>query len=419
MKTSLTKGGKPMKTSLTKGGKPMKTSLTKGGKPMKTSLTKGGAGSSKDRKKPKVKKGILKKSQLAKLGHMTLAQKCKKAAESAETAEEAASNLKNMLSKQEHSRVWSKHNVSMKGKSAKDKKQFDQLSKGEKGQQAALFMIKSMVPKFMQVQESMQQAHTLNKKEEWLSETQMVEKFGETEFWQHVQSGRIVAREDPWTWNVWNYCDKGNVSKVLQFQRKKKATKAQEFEPTAEDEEQWDEGWHRDGTSYLGEIEMWGKGKGKGKALTKGQGARALTKGTGKGKGKGQGQLALEDGQVEEEEEDDKTEEEQWKEVLQKAKRARDQATTAKADCEAALLQADKVKRVTKAGKKDVEELLLKMKNKIEVVKQVLAKQDKAMKLDKAKGLLVAMGGMLKEVKEETRELNALANKAGSKASKS
>ena len=59
------------------------------------------------------------------------------------------------------------------------------------------------------------------------------------------------------------------------------------------------------------------------------------------------------------------------------------------------------------------------MKNKIEVVKQVLAKQDKAMKLDKAKGLLVAMGGMLKEVKEETRELNALANKAGSKASKS
>ena len=66
-----------------------------------------------------------------------------------------------------------------------------------------------------------------------------------------------------------------------------------------------------------------------------------------------------------------------------------------------------------------MEELLLKMKNKIEVVKQVLAKQDKAMKLDKAKGLLVAMGGMLKEVKEETRELNALANKAGSKASKS
>ena len=59
------------------------------------------------------------------------------------------------------------------------------------------------------------------------------------------------------------------------------------------------------------------------------------------------------------------------------------------------------------------------MKNKIEMLKQVLAKQDKAMKLDKAKGLLLAMGGMLKEVKEETKELNALANKAGSKASKS
>ena len=408
-----------MKTSLTKGGKPMKTSLTKSGKPMKTSLTKGGAGSSKDRKKPKVKKGILKKSQLAKLGHMTLAQKCKKAAESAETAEEAASNLKDMLSKQEHSRVWSKHNVSMKGKSAKDKKQFDQLSKGEKGQQAALFMIKSMVPKFMQVQESMQQAHTLNKKEEWLSETQMVEKFGETEFWQHVQSGRIVAREDPWTWNVWNYCDKGNVSKVLQFQRKKKATKAQEFEPTAEDEEQWDEGWHRDGTSYLGEIEMWGKGKGKGKALTKGQGARALTKGKGKGKGKGQGQLALEDGQVEEEEEMTRLRKNNGKKFCRKQKGQETRPPQQKQTVRQPCCRQTKSKGSLRLGKKDVEELLLKMKNKLEVVKQVLAKQDKAMKLDKAKGLLVAMGGMLKEVKEETRELNALANKAGSKASKS
>ena len=247
---------------------------------MKTSLAKGGngAGSSKDRKEGKVKKGILKKSQLAKLGQMTLAQKCKRAAESAETAEEAASNLKEMLSKQEHSRVWSKHNVALKGKSAKERKESDKLIKGEKGQQAAMFMIKSSVPKFMQVQESLQQSHALNK-EEWLSELQMVEKFGETEFWQHVESGRIVAREDPWTWNVWSYCDKGNVTKDVQFQRKRKATQAQEYEPTAEEEEQWDDRWHRDGTSYMGEIEMWGKGKGKGKALTKGLGAKALAKG--------------------------------------------------------------------------------------------------------------------------------------------
>ena len=99
---------------------------------MKTSLTQGGngAGSSKDRKEGKVKKGILKKSQVAKLGQMTLAQKCKRAAESAETAEEAASNLKEMLSKQEHSRVWSKHNVALKGKSAKERKEFDKLRNG-------------------------------------------------------------------------------------------------------------------------------------------------------------------------------------------------------------------------------------------------------------------------------------------------
>ena len=41
---------------------------------------------------------------------------------------------------------------------------------GEKGQQAALFMTTSSVPKFMQVQESLQQSHTLNEKEYVLNE---------------------------------------------------------------------------------------------------------------------------------------------------------------------------------------------------------------------------------------------------------
>ena len=63
--------------------------------------------------KPATKVGF-KKSHLAKLGKMTLAQKIRKAAEGCSTAEEAASNLKEMLSKEEHSKVWSKHNCVLK-----------------------------------------------------------------------------------------------------------------------------------------------------------------------------------------------------------------------------------------------------------------------------------------------------------------
>ena len=47
---------------------------------------------------------------------MSLAEKVKKASEGAETAEEAATNLKTMLDKQEHSRVWSKYQTALKGK---------------------------------------------------------------------------------------------------------------------------------------------------------------------------------------------------------------------------------------------------------------------------------------------------------------
>ena len=129
----------------------------------------------------------------------------------------------------------------------------------------------------------------------------------------------------------------------------------------------------------------WKTGAGGGKALTKGKGGgKTLTKGKGKGKGN---MLAIEDGDPDEEDKEEKTEEEQWKELLQKAKRARDQCNSARADCEAALDAAEKAKRVTKAGKKDTEDLLQKLATKVEVMKQLLANKDKAMKLERGKTL--------------------------------
>ena len=387
---------------------PKKGILTKGSHASGT-LTKGkGAASKKPSTKVmKVKKLSLKKGHLEKLGKMTLAQKVQKAAEGCETAQEAATNLRGMLTKEEHSKVWSKHNVALKKKPAKEQKAFDSLTKGEKGMEAAMYMVKASVPQFMQVKESVGQDQTLDKREERQSEKELIAKFGQDEFERHVQSGRLQWREDPWTWGVYNYKDKGNIVKSTKVRKSREWSKGQEFEPTEEDEERWNQWWEKDHSNHLHLAENWGKGGGKAK--------NALTKGKGKGKGKPR-QLALTNGPSEEEEEI--CEEEQWAKLMTKAKRARDQCNSAIADCEAAMEAAHKAKRLTKQARKDTESMLDNLKNTTKVLKDVLAKKDRAMPLGKATDLLVEAGFLIKEIKEESKELNQLANKAGSKTSK-
>ena len=362
----------------------------------------------------KVMKTFLKKNMLAKLGKMTLAQKINKAAETGDTEEDAAKHLKGMLSKEEHSKAWSKHNVSMSHKSQKEQKEFSKLSKGEKGLKVAMHLLRTNVPRFMQMKESVAQSNSLDKREKWESEAAMIQRFGKDEFWAHVQSGRVAWRHDPWTWGVMNYCDKGDVTLNTQVKKSKAWSRGQEYEPTEEEDAEFDGLWNLDASGHLQQVEGWGKGKSN--ALTKGKG-----QGGGKGKkGKGDGPLAIkdrddEDGEAEEEE---KTEEKEWKEVVTKAKRARDQCQSAKADCEAAMESAEKAKRMTKAGKKDTEDLFSRLSKKMELVKVLLVKKEKSMALSKAKALLVEAAALLKEVKDEAKELTQLANRAGSKASK-
>ena len=174
-------------------------------------------------------------------------------------------------------------------------------------------MGKTTVPQFMQINESMAQAHTLDKKEVWESEAEILKRFGEAEFKAHVASGRIAWREDPWTYDVYNYHDRGNMSKSAKVRKEKTYTRGQEYEAKEEDNDEWDGLWHLDAASHLQQVERWGKGK-------------ALTKGKGDPKGKGKGnQLALEDGSLgddtDKEKEEEKDEETQWKELLGKTKK--------------------------------------------------------------------------------------------------
>ena len=144
-------------------------------------------------------------------------------------------------------------------------------------------------------------------------------------------------------------------------------------------------------------------------------GAKTLSK----GKGKGRAQLAIEDRQREDDdEEEEKPEEDQWTALLSKAKRAKDLAAALKADCNDALEEAEKAKRITKQGKKDTKELLQKLQCQEKVLKQILAKGGQPMSLKKAKDCLIATGSALKAAKDEAKELGQLAHKAASRASK-
>ena len=75
----------------------------------------------------------LAKGKFAMKGNMTLAEKVATAPESAENPAEAAKELKGMMTKQEHSKAWSKHNIHMRGKSKKEQKEFNSLPEGGKG----------------------------------------------------------------------------------------------------------------------------------------------------------------------------------------------------------------------------------------------------------------------------------------------
>ena len=62
--------------------------------------------------------------------------------------------------------------------------------------------------------------------------------------------------------------------------------------------------------------------------------------------------------------------------------------------------------------------MLEELTKKVLALKDLLAKKEKAMSLEKGKSLVVEVTQKVKETKDESKELTQLANKAGSRASK-
>ncbi|CAL1164245.1 unnamed protein product [Cladocopium goreaui] len=288
--------------------------------------------------------------KLAQLGKLTLDEKVKKATEEANTAEEAAIVLKDSLTKDESAKLWSKHKTYLKGKE-EEKEAHEQLGKKEKGLEVVLWFLKHKKGVFFHTETSKEASETLTKGEKWVSEHKMLQDFSKDEFEQHLASGRVKWRSDPWTPGIYQYCDQGDLTKQVQLKKKHKVTVGQEREmDDAEDEKEFMSYWGKGSLASMQEAEV--AFKGQGPALTKGKGQGALTKGKGSrgSKGRGREVLAIEDGNPNdtEDDKDKKTPEEQWAECLTKAQKSKEHLRVAVGNLEEALEAASQAGRTSK-----------------------------------------------------------------------
>ena len=300
--------GKPaMKSGL---GKPAMKSVL--GKTVKKQIAK-----PKAKGKASHNKNKLNRSNLEKLGHMSLDDKIKAAATTGGTLEEQAEVLKGSLTKEENAKVWGRHQTHLQ-KNPLEKGEMEGLSKKEKGMKAAEWLMKTAGKKYLHCSREVTASESLEKDNTWKSEKQMVDQFGADELWAHCSSGRVVYRNDPYTPDVWQYKDTQAWRGSMTVGRGSKWQEGHEMEPGEEEAQQFDQLYNQEAMG-LGPVDIsgsFGKGnKGFGKGLGKNKG-----KSKGGGKAKGSGQLAIKDRDAEEEkdEEKEKDEDEMLKEELEK-----------------------------------------------------------------------------------------------------
>ena len=223
MKTTLAKGkAEPKKKALTTVKKVQMKGKTRGG--VKPSLAKG-------KKDKSLGKGNnLSESALQKLGKMSLSEKVKAVASECIDEGETAEKLKNELTPVQRSQMWNQHNAHLNSNPL-EKEEFNALSRAEKGKAVALWFVTKTKPKFMNITMGMDAKDTVFANDQWVSEKQILDKFGQDEMQWHLNSGRLLWREDPWTKGVYQYKDQGDTWRQKAVSRNKSLSQCQEYEP--------------------------------------------------------------------------------------------------------------------------------------------------------------------------------------------
>ena len=156
--------------------------------------------------KAKGKLGKVCKRNLEKMGKISLQEKVQQAAEAAEDKEEQAKELQKTISTEEKREIWGKHNTHLKHNPL-EKGNHDQLSKKDKGIAACLWFLKKEGKRFIHTSQTVKASESLQKEDFWMTEKQALGKLGEKDLNLHIESGRVVYREDPCIYNVYNYKD--------------------------------------------------------------------------------------------------------------------------------------------------------------------------------------------------------------------
>ena len=173
-----------------------------------------------------VKKDRLTKQQLNALGTESLADKVKRAVAETETPEEAALALKASLTKVEHSKIWGQHNTHLKNNP--DAVEAADGSKKDKGLSAALWFIQQKGNKFLNLSHKISGTVAVKRLDKWCSMKEMVDRFGKDDFDAHVNSGRIIWREDPITRGTYEYKDQNAIERETATMKDKTLTRGQE-----------------------------------------------------------------------------------------------------------------------------------------------------------------------------------------------
>ncbi|CAK9013161.1 Uncharacterized protein SCF082_LOCUS11809, partial [Durusdinium trenchii] len=201
-----------------------------------------------------MKSAPLKKGNLTKLGQLSLKDKIKTIAGQNDDEVEAAMVLREEMTPAEKNGAWQQHvgYLNKKGNEA-EKQEFEASTKKEKGLKTALYLMRQGAAKFCAVSRQSSMETSLCKKEQWLSEKQALDQWGQGDLDKHVASGRVIYRQAPGTHNVWEYMDTQDYTRAH----------------TGKKMDSW---------LYTQEYQQQEEGKGKGK-----------------GKGKGEKPLPLED----------------------------------------------------------------------------------------------------------------------------
>ena len=184
--------------------------------------------------KANVKTKALGKKDLEKLGKVSLKEKIAALAAESKDELELRDKLKTGLTGAQKSQVWNEHKKHL-DENAEEAAQHNALSKKEKGSAAALWFIKQNKPKFLSLTLSMEGKDTVTVNDQWVSEKQVHDKFGLEEMQRHLNSGRLLWREDPWTKGVWQYKDQGDFHRQKTVSRGKSLAYAQETAPPDEE----------------------------------------------------------------------------------------------------------------------------------------------------------------------------------------